>query len=670
MPATRFARLVRQSCLASLVLIAILPALLAAQLTPEQVVALESVGAVALSPDGRWIAYTLQKPRTGEEAHGPARSELYVVAAQGGAPRVVVASPASASAPSWSSDGATLGFVARLESHHPQAQVYGVPATGGEPRPLTRSSVGVGTFAWSPDGGSIAYTELVPEPAEAAERRRRGDDVVVMSEQGRHTRLWIQPVAGGEPRAITPADRTVRDFAWAPDSRSLALQLTQQTGADADLMFRALFRVPAAGGALSPLTQTEGKLGPMAWSPNGSVLAFLGAASLNDPLAQSVFIARPGAPAVNRTPGFNGSAVWVGWLDSRTILFIAAEGTRTTLNRLDLERGAPQRIAGGGPEVFTTASLDGAARTIALPASTAQHPVEIFTSTLRTRSLRRVTQHNAQLQGVRLARQEPIEWSGADGQRIEGVLIHPLEPPAGGRAPLAILPHGGPEGISYDNWTTNPLYPAQVLAARGYAVLMPNYRASGGRGVDFAKADHRDLGGKEFDDVIRGIDELARRGLIDPDRVGISGTSYGGYFSAWAGTRHSSRFRLAIPFAGLTNWVSFTGTTDIPVEMSVVHWDLWWWDHPGLAWDRSPLAHLATAKTPMLIGHGLADERVHPEQSIELYQALKLKGVPVELVLYPREPHGLRERAHQLDFMRRVVDWFDRYVKTPRPTTE
>jgi len=257
-----------------------------------------------------------------------------------------------------------------------------------------------------------------------------------------------------------------------------------------------------------------------------------------------------------------------------------------------------------------------------------------------------------------------------NGLRIEGVYIHPLDAPAAGRAPLAILPHGGPEGISYDNWNTNPLYPAQVLAVNGYAVLMPNYRGSGGRGVEFSKADHRDLGGEEFEDVLLGIDDLAARGWVDRDRVGISGTSYGGYFSALAGTRYSDRFRLAIPFAGITNWVSFTGTTDIPVEMSEVHWDLWWWDNPGLAMDRSPVAHLNHARTPMLIGHGMADERVHPEQSIQLYQGLKLKGVPVELVLYPREPHGLRERAHQLDYMKRIVEWFDRYVKGPKVTTD
>ncbi len=123
-------------------------------------------------------------------------------------------------------------------------------------------------------------------------------------------------------------------------------------------------------------------------------------------------------------------------------------------------------------------------------------------------------------------------------------------------------------------------------------------------------------------------------------------------------------------FAGLTNWISFTGTTDIPYEMSIVHWDEWWFENQGEHWDRSPLRWINQAATPTLVAHGLADERVHPEQSLELYTALRIKGVPTGLVLYPREPHGLLERAHQLDFMGRLLEWFDTYLKDGVPATD
>jgi dipeptidyl aminopeptidase/acylaminoacyl peptidase len=631
---------------------------LGAQLTPEQVTTLQTVGTVALSPDARWVAYTLSQPRAAEEdtiAGLRAYSELWIIPAAGGAPRAVVQRPNSASGPAWTPDGTQLGYVAR-------GQVMVVPAAGGTARAITASPSGIVAFAWSPDGQWIAYTSRTGEAPAAADRRRRGDDVIASSALNHPVRLYVQRVSGGEARALTPEMHTVRDFVWAPDSRSLAFQSTESSDADAEQMSRKIFSVTTDGAAPKLVVPTRGKLGPMAWSPDGTRLAFLGAVSENDPLAQSVFVATPGGAAVNLTPSYEGTALWIGWQDARTVRFVAAEGTKTALNTVSSAGGPLTRVLGQGAEVFQTASFSSDGGTIAVPASTARHPNEVHVGTLREKALRRVTNHNAWLASVQLGRQRTVAWQARDGWRIEGIVVDPVGAPPG-RAPLAILPHGGPEGISFDGWVTNSLYPVQVLAGAGYAVFLPNYRGSGGRGVAFAKGDHRDLGGREFDDVLDGITYLHNSGVADSARVGISGTSYGGFFSAWAGTKHSERFRLAMPFAGISNWMSFTGTTDIPMEMSVVHWDLWPYEHPLLMWERSPIAHIAKAQTPMIIGQGMVDERVHPEQMIQLHQALRLKGVPSELVQYPREPHGLLERQHQLDYMRRILTAFDKYVK-------
>jgi len=654
--------------LLALALLATPSALLAQAITPEQIAAIEQVGAVTMSSDGQLVAYTLTVPRSADEPFGRPRSELWIVPAAGGEATPVVEAPQSANSPRWSPDGSMLAFGARLSPDG--YQVYAVPTTGGEARALTRSPLGVMSYAWSPDGKSIAYTAREPEDPEVVERRGRGDDVQVAGENQRHVRLWVENIESGERFAVTPADRTVRSFVWAPDGTGFAVQMTKTPDIDASYMFRHIYTVQANGDDLEMLTETRGKLGGMAWSPNGRSIAFVGAVSMNDPLAQSVFVvSAAGGEAVNRTPDYEGSALQVGWLDDNTVWFMAGEGTRTALNKIGAERGAIERVAGGGPEIFTSISFDSRNRSFATGVNTAQHPREVYTGAVRGGAFARVTTHNPWLAGVDLAKQETTEWSGADGWRIEGVLIRPLNETPGVRYPLAILPHGGPEGTSYDGWTTRALYPAQLLAAEGYAVLMPNYRGSGGRGVKFSKGDHRDLGGKEFVDVIDGIKHLAEQGLVDPERVGISGTSYGGYFSAWAGTRYSEYFKAAITYAGISNWVSFAGTTEIPYEMSIVHWDTWWFDDPGLAWDRSPLAHINKSQTAILVGHGLADTRVDPEQSVEIYTALRIKGIPSGLVLYPREPHGLLERAHQLDFMRRYLEWFNKYVKAAVPAT-
>lgn len=640
-------------------------------LTPEQVVSLRSVSSAAMSPDGAWIAYTVRQPRDEAETRGAAHSELWVIPAAGGDARSIVRAPGSASSPEWSPDGQILAFTARLEMHD-QRQVYGVKADGRDLRPLTSSSVGVGAFAWSPDGSILAYSERVPDPDSVAERRAAGDDVIVMSERGGFSRLFVVR-DGGTARAITPADRVVRDFEWAPGGDWLAVQVTEEPTADADLMYREIHAVSADGSWMRELVETEGKLGPMAFSPDGDALAWLGATEFNDPLAQSVFVApvregRSTGGALNLTPDMRASVMSLGWLDRRTLWYVANEGTETAMHRMREDGTRRERMVAPGQAIFHGASFDARSRTFATTASTARHPGELYVGNARGQ-LRRLTDHNPWLSSVALGEQGVMEWEGPEGWAIEGVVIRPVGYEEGRRYPLAILPHGGPEGVDQNGWTTNPLYPAQVLAGQGYVVLMPNYRGSGGYGVAFSKGDHRDLGGREMEDILAGIDRLVELGMIDPRRVGISGTSYGGYLSAWAATRHSDRFALAIPFAGLTNWVSFTGTTDIPIEMSEAHFDLPIQGNLGIFMDRSPVANLIGADTPTLIGHGLADERVHPEQSIQLYTLMKLHEIPVDLVLYPREPHGLLERAHQLDYMRRVLEWMGRYLKAGAPVS-
>lgn len=634
-------------------------------LTPEQVVSLRAVSAVAMSPDGSRVAFTVSQPRDESEDRGSAYSELHLMPVGGGEAHVIVRAPSSAASPQWSPDGRTLTFAATLPMHD-QRQVYAVGADGSGLRPLTSSPIGVGSYGWSPDGSLIAYTERVPAPDSIAAMREGGNDVIVMSEQGSFSRLYVQPV-DGRARAVTPEDRVVHGFAWAPDGSWLAVQVTEGRTADAGYMYREIHAVAADGSWMRRLVETEGKLEGMAISPDAAMLAWLGATEFNDPIAGSVFVVdlrngqAAGSPR-NLTPGMEASAVEVTWQDARTLRYVVNEGTRTALYRMRADGTRQERVTGGGAQVFGAASFDERGRTFAVAASTASHPREVHVGD-RSGNLRRLTDHNPWLDGVVLGEQSVVSWAGPEGWTIEGVLIRPIDYVEGRRYPLAILPHGGPEGVDQNGWTTNPLYPTQVLAGSGYVVLMPNYRGSGGYGVAFSKGDHRDLGGREMEDILAGIDHLADIGMVDPERVGISGTSYGGYLSAWAATRHSDRFAVAIPFAGLTNWVSFTGTTDIPVEMTASHFDLPIQGNLGLFMDRSPVANLRGADTPTLIGHGLADERVHPEQSIQLYNLMKLEGIPVELVLYPREPHGLRERAHQLDYMRRILDWMGRHLR-------
>ena len=633
-------------------------------LTAEDVVKIESVGSVAMSPNGEHVAYTLSVPRTEDDDIGRNFSELYIIPADGGEAVKVIEKPNGAGSPNWGPDG-RLYFTSRISDHHDQTQVYSVNSGGDDLQKHTDAENGVSSYQWTQDGSVIAYTSLDPVSDERKEMEEKGFDMIVSGENTRYMRLWVQP-RNGDATQITPDGLYVYDFSWAPNGEQLAVRVSERTGADADQMYTRYSVINHDGSGMRDLMDQPMKKGAMSWSPDGSKLAVLAGKMYSDPLPQRLWVLNTdGSGNRDLTPDdWEGTIEWAGWQDNRTIFFTAVERSVTTLNSMQIDREGITRILGGGDEIFRGISLNERKNSFAASVNTKLHPNEVYVvSNLRRPNLERITQHNEWLNEMQFGEQTSITWPGADDMEIEGILVKPVNYEEGTRYPMIILPHGGPEGVSLNGWNTRALYPAQVLANEGYVVFEPNYRGSGGRGTAFASANHRDLGGKEFEDVLLGIDHLDKMGLIDPERVGMSGTSYGGYFSAWAATRYSDRFAATITFAGLSNWISFMGTTDIPHEMSVVHWDLYWFNNPGQNWERSPVAWLNHADTPMMVAHGQADDRVHPEQSIQLHQFLKMKEIPTGLVLYPREPHGLTERAHQLDFMGRMIDWFDRYLK-------
>ena len=632
-------------------------------LTPEDIVSIQTVGAVALSHDGEMIAYTLSVPRTEDEPIGRNYSELYLLPVSGGEATPVIEKPLSAGSPQWGADG-RLYFMARLADHHNQVQVYSVNRSGDGLQKHTSAEHGLSSFAWSADGSTLAYMSMDPVSEERRAQEERGFDMIVAGENQRFMRLWVQP-RDGEAEIITDETAYVWDFSWAPDNNRIAVRISDRPGADVEQMYTSYAVLNKDGSGMKMLMDAPKKKAAMSWSPDGTKLAVLAGKVYSDPLPQRLWIldVQNGEQQDITSGPWDGTIESINWLDSQTVIYTAVERSSTYLITQQISRGNKTRIAGGGDEIFRAVSLDANRRVFAASVNTKNHPGEVYVGDLRRGELSRLTHHNSWLSEREFGEQSSITWKGADDVEIEGILVKPVGFEDGVRYPLAILPHGGPEGISMNGWNTNPLYPTHVLANEGYVVLKPNYRGSGGRGTAFASANHRDLGGKEFDDVLLAIDHLDELGLIDPERVGISGTSYGGYFAAWAATRHTDRFAAGITFAGLSNWISFMGTTDIPHEMSVVHWDLYWFDNPGQNWERSPVAWLNQANTPLLVATGLADERVHPEQSLQMYQFLEMKGIPTGLILYPRQPHGLTERAHQLDFMNRVIDWFGTYLK-------
>jgi dipeptidyl aminopeptidase/acylaminoacyl peptidase len=625
-------------------------------LTVEMIVDAREVVDVAVSPDGRRVAYVVRTPPEASEGIAYARSVIWLVPRTGGAPRQLTASDASSSSPTWTPDGKSIGFRSSRDgdSHR---QVYVMPVDGGEPHRVTDAEASVSHFEWSPDGTKVAYTATRAQTKEERADAEAGRDWVVSDVRGAYEQLFVADVKTGEAKPVTSRDKNVIGFRWSPNGQRFVVQMADRADIDAEMMYSGLFTVDATSGEAQPLAETAGKLGEMAWAPDGMHIAFLGATDIHDPTAGVLYVVPSGGGKPTAlTEDYEGTGQALTWIDKSTILMHANEGTRTPLYRVTLA-GKRSKVIDG--PICRTVNLAADHRSLACAGETSRHPRELFVGDLGRPKLARLTFSNPELERARIGDREIVRWKAADGLEIEGVLTKPVGYEAGKRYPLAVLVHGGPEGVSLDGWNTRAGYPTQLFASHGYVVLEPNYRGSQGRGVAFGKADHNDLGGKEFQDVLAGIDHLVAAGLVDGARVGMGGWSYGGYFSGLAATKHSARFKAAMVGAAITNWVSFSGTSEIEHENSLVHWNLWPYDDYPLAWDRSPMAHVDKSKTATLIVHGGDDTRVPPGQANELYRALRHKKVKTEVVYYPREGHGLGERAHQLDFAQRWLDWFD-----------
>jgi dipeptidyl aminopeptidase/acylaminoacyl peptidase len=638
-----------------------LPAQQARVLTPDVILTLAQVVDAQIAPDGNTVVYQVSRPRGADDPPGGARAELWTMPAAGGEARRLTQMPDGHAR--WAPDSRQVAFLGRRGDTTAPTQIHLVSVSTGDTRALTTAPSSVTGFKWSPDGRWIAYTSADPKTEQERRDEAQGRDWVVADRNYKHTRLYRVEVATGKSDVVTRADMTVYDYDWSPDGGQLVIGAAPTPTIDDSFMGVRLFIVPAAGGVPEPFVQTVGKLRFPRWSPDGRSIAWLGATTEDDPYAGSVFVApaRGGGGTRNLTEKFDGTATAFSWQPGAPDTMIVTAAVRQEVKLFAITASSPSLapVSTPGLVILGTPSSSADGRRAAFVAHSPAHPPEVFI-TAGTDAPRRLTTLNPQLNGVQLGAQEVISWKAKDGWSIEGVIVKPVGFQAGVRYPLVVQPHGGPESAVPNGWYGSYSRWGQMLAGAGFMTFYPNYRGSIGRGVAFAKADHQDLMGAEFQDILDGIDHLIAQGLVDANRVGIGGGSYGGYTSAWATTYASDRFKAAIPWMGISNWISMTGTSDIFLENSTVHWNLVMYQNYEKYWERSPLKYIDRARTPTLIIHGAADPRVPPGQSLELYTALKWKGVPVEYVTYPREGHGVAERAHQEDFMRRVLAFFQK----------
>lgn len=631
-------------------------------LTPEMVVNMKMVTSAIISPDGKHAAYTLRVQRENAEQPGGAYSELWMMPTNERTPKLLIQKPLSISSPSFHNNSERIYFLTTNRTINQFQQVYSIPIDSGAMKLVTEFERGVLAYRVSPDGKYLALTATDAPSDKEMQAMRRGEDWTVLDKNYHYTRLYVMNLESKRTTLVTKTDVNVWDFRWTPNSTQLIIQASDKPTTDASYMEKKLYTCSMEG-TIELLCATKGKLGSMAWSPSGKTLAYIGATSIDDPAAASIFIYTGGMPnPVDITEGYKGAVQSFHWIDDESIVFVANEYSSVVTEKISWRAKKIERLH-ADELIYSSLSFAADDQSFACVANHKSHPNELFLGSLADRAMKRVSFSNPVLENVQFGEQKSIRWKAKDGLEIEGVLILPNNYAKGTRYPLVLSIHGGPESNFQNGWTSYYSMWGQLLAARGIAVLLPNYRASTGRGDAFEKLDHKDLGGKEFQDVIDAIQHLDKQEIIDKKKVGIGGFSYGGYFAALGATRYSEHFAASVMGAGITNWISYIGTTDIPSENTQVHWNLSCYEYPQLCMERSALGNIKKAKTPLLILHGERDMRVPLFQGLELYIAFRASHIPVEMVTYPREAHGISEKAHVRDFLDRSLAWFEKYLR-------
>lgn len=654
--------------LTSLVTLVVAASALAAQdgtpkrWTVDDVMALKGVGDVAVSPDGKRIAYVVTERNTESNV---TNSDVWIVSVTGGDARRVTSGPRADRSPQWSNDGSWIAFLSD-RADNKRTQVYGIDPGGGEAWQITRHETGVSNYRLSPDAKRVVY--FATSPASRAEQdldKARGKAIVRDSAYAADfTRLWevvLKERAPADGRAISPDGLHVTSVVWGSDSRALAFGARPQPTLVASSQGAAY--VQSEPGAESrALTAMPGSEEVVGWPAALGLIVSASGEFQGTANSRLWLVPLTGGEPVSLTDALDEDASYVS-ASAQELLVEAAVKTSRVLFRIPLAQGKPsgppQRVSG---DRFNTGfqTLSG---TIAFTSETGSEPPEVYASTGATFAPKRLTSTNPQAADFGHGAQRVVTWtSTADSESIEGVLTLPVGYQEGTRVPLLVVVHGGPAGVSSARYpSTNTAYPVQIFSSMGYAVLQPNFRGSTGYGKRFRGLNQGDILGKDWIDVNSGVNAMIRTGLADSTKMGLMGWSYGGFQTFW-GVTQTRRFAAASAGAGVNDLTAFFSQTDISDYLGMLLNSVPW-DKPELWVERSAYRKVKEVTTPLLIQSGDADRRVSPEQSIQFYEAMKRIGkAPAKLVLYPGQGHGITDPRLSKDRMLRNVEWFSYWV--------
>jgi dipeptidyl aminopeptidase/acylaminoacyl peptidase len=621
---------------------------------------------VAISPDGSRVAWVESSVNASGEATGGSTIYVQDLKSSNSKPRRISAGEdnqtASEGTIAWSPDSKHLAFLSDVEGDG-QSNFYVAAVDGGSARKLTSLKGYLADPTWSPDEKTLAFLFTENASRVAGPLMPMVPETGVIDQKIYEQRLTVVDLASGKVRQLSPADIYVYQYDWSPDGKSFAAIAAHGAG-DSNWYVAELYTLSAEHGDLKPVYKPSLQIAVPRWSPDGRAIAFIGGLMSDEgSIGGDVFtVPAAGGDARDVTPGIAASPSWIYWESPSQILFTENVDGEAGVSKVDLASGKISSLWSGADVISREAegnpalSFTSDRQMSAVIRHSSTHPPEIWAGSVG--QWQQVTRINDAVRPW-WGDLKSLHWSNGD-MKIQGWLMYPTNYDPSKRYPMVVVVHGGPAGVSHIGWP-EAFFNTYDLSAHGYFVLYPNPRGSFGQGEKFTAANVKDFGYGDFQDILKGVDEVVKTLPVDNNRVGITGWSYGGYMTMWAVTQ-TNRFRAAVAGAGLANYQSYYGQNDID-EWMPPYFGATVYDDPAVYAKSSPITFIKNVKTPTLVLVGQYDGECPMPQSREFWWALKTLGVKTQLVIYPGEGHEFLQAEHRKDVIERLTGWFDHYLK-------
>lgn len=639
--------------------------------SPEQCLQLKNITAVVPSPDGSKVLYSVREAVMTDD-RSEYVNQVWLCNSNGSNAIQLTKGDKNSSNPSWSPDGQWIAFTSSRDA---KTNLYVLPVGGGEAEKLTEVKSAVGNYKWSRDGSMIAFTMLDAADGKEEKNKKAKDDWYYVDEEVKQNRLFVlwlnkkDTTGKCVQKKLTNGNYNVNGFDWSADGKSIAYGHGKSPEVN-DNVYSDISLIDVESGTIKPIAATgAGETTPL-FSPDGKMIAYY---STTDPvdwsgarMAKVYSIADGKTWRLKATPdetgglGANGIFGWTA--DSKNVLWAEANKTLSSIFLLNVDGKSITEWTKGAKDFIAGASLNSTGTHLAFVLQNPAQLPEAYISSVANFSPVKITSINAAHAGKPLPKTEVVKWKSADGREIEGLLTYPIGYKPGQKVPFILNIHGGPAGVFTQTCVAanQGTYPIAAFAEAGYAILRPNPRGSSGYGTEFRTANREDWGGKDYQDVMAGVDQVIKMGVADENKMGVMGWSYGGFMSSWI-VGHTNRFKAASIGAPVVDLSHQNLTDDIegflPSYFKSNPWDDW------SKYDaHSPLRFVQNVKTPVMLQHGEADLRVPFSNSVMFYNALRRRDVPVRLLALPRQPHGPQEPRMVLKTMQTNMEWFEKYI--------